>query len=106
MTEKGLVCFDWCDAACGNPTADLARSLLIFKCDATPDSIPPEVEEQIKRLRDTSIPLYISLYEKLGGQYDHLEAWMAVVAAARLPWEVEANRPAMLKVAREYLTTI
>lgn len=103
FTENGLVCFDWCDASCGNPSADLARSLLIFQCEAMPDSIPQEIVQLTKSLSKSAGPLYLKAYEEQGGVYDNLEAWKAIVAAGRLFCEVKDNQPAMLKIVRDYL---
>lgn len=104
-TEKGLVCFDWTDAVCGNPSADLARSILIFYCEDTPASIPAKVKEQIVKMREFSIEFYRETYKKYGS-FDNLDAWLAIVAAGRLHAEVEGNRPAMLRVVRNYLEKV
>lgn len=103
ITEKGLVCIDWCDLTCGNPMADLARSLLIFRCEGLPDSIPKEVVELTIRMRSVCWDFYINAYQRFGGKIDHLEEWLAVVAASRMFCEVDDNKQCMLRVVQEYL---
>lgn len=103
LTNKGLVCFDWCDVTSGNPMADLARSLLIFKCTGLPDSIPKEVVELTIKMQSVCWDFYIKTYEQLSGSIENLEEWLAVVAASRLFCDIDANKQCMLKIVRDYL---
>lgn len=98
IRNNELVCFDWCDITCGNPTGDLARSLLIFLGEATPESIPKEVLEMTIRMQKVVYEEYIKLYTDFGGIYDHLDDWMAIVAASRLSLEVDENKKVMLRI--------
>ncbi len=104
LTDRGPVCFDWCDVTCGNPMADLARSLLIFKCEGMPDSIPREVVELTIKMRSVCWDFYINAYEQFGGTIENLEEWLAVVATARLFCEIDDNKISMVRVVREYLS--
>lgn len=104
MAQPQPICIDWCDLMCGNPSASVARTLLLFDIVSLPDNYPPQVIAAIQELRRNAPKAYLELYNKHGGLSDHLPEWKVVAAAARLFCEIDENKPCLLKIVRDYLT--
>ncbi|MFC4098805.1 phosphotransferase [Paenibacillus xanthanilyticus] len=79
------VLLDWNDAACGNPEADLAEYIVMFRFADLPDHLPQEAAEGLDELREPIIRTFAQAYEQLSGiAYSAIEPWMLPVAARRL----------------------
>ncbi|HEX3023361.1 MAG TPA: aminoglycoside phosphotransferase family protein [Lachnospiraceae bacterium] len=101
--DKGYYTIDWCDASCGNPIADVARTSLVYDCVSLPDGIPQEIADSINQTRKMFGTMYESAYAKLTDEnMDMLKKWKVVVAAARMFCEDKVNIPIFRKMIEEY----
>lgn len=97
LTPRGPVIIDWIDAACGDPLADVARTLVLLQVGSPPGPWP--VRRMIDVLRGAFRRGYIRRYfEVRPPDAERLARWIAVVAAARLGEGVEGEAPALLRM--------
>lgn len=97
------IVIDWNDAMCGNPATDVARAQLLSRQTVLPDFIPAQAMQVLNHVSDTVLTKYPALYKQYGGTLEDLDAWTAIVAAARLCCENQGNHPMLLKTIRGYL---
>jgi len=100
MSAGGPVVIDWMTATCGNPVADVARTSLLFRMGR----LPPGSSVPKKALVSTSRRLYHGAYLRRYAQLrplprPELEAWLPVLAAARLAERIPAEEDDLLRVA-------
>jgi uncharacterized protein (TIGR02172 family) len=85
MTARGPVIIDWMSVAGGNPTADVARTVLLFRHSALPPGLSPTAGERLQALRRKFVDTYLEAYARLRPySSEEMEAWLAPLAAARL----------------------
>lgn len=98
MTARGPVIIDWMTAVCGNPLADIARSLLMIRSGAP--------LEQMGRLETAAINLarlvmfrnYMRAYRQVRAAPEaELAAWRPIMAAARLTEGVPESEKVWLR---------
>ncbi len=95
LTERGQIVLDWMDAAQGNPLADVARTAVLFRAAVLPkDKAGRRVVEIIRRafLR-AYLRRYFTAASTAPGQ---LDAWIAVVAGARLAERIPGEEKRLL----------
>jgi aminoglycoside phosphotransferase (APT) family kinase protein len=99
LTVKGPVILDWMTANHGNPWADVARSHLLLTLGQ------PQGSSLVMRLmllgRGVFYRAYLRRYQASaapGGE--QLQAWIPVMAAARLNEEIAHETPALLQMIR------
>lgn len=97
MGRAGPVIIDWIDAACGSPTADVARTWVLLQERAhTAAGIPWWRRRAIRRFCDAYCARYFDLRPARRGQFTE---WRAIVAAARLSEEIPGTRKWLLSLA-------
>jgi aminoglycoside phosphotransferase (APT) family kinase protein len=100
-TPRGDFVIDWTGGARGEGEADVARTLLILRIGAVHDDAPALV----KRLEGIGRRLLLRGYLRSYRQrreldMDRVDAWIQIVAAARLGEGIEEERASVLAVAR------
>ncbi|AEI45464.1 aminoglycoside phosphotransferase [Paenibacillus mucilaginosus] len=79
------VVIDWMTAVRGLPEADAARTWLLLEHGGMPPGLPAALQEQLTQVRSRLSRSYVDEYGMLTGRRQaDLEAWLPVVAAARL----------------------
>ncbi len=97
MTARGPVIIDWLTAAMGDPVADLARTVLLLQIGQPAGEIPAWRRLLTALGRHYFCSSYKSHYRRLSGiDQAAIEAWMPIVAAARLTENVTGEQPALL----------
>jgi uncharacterized protein (TIGR02172 family) len=100
MTRDGPVIIDWSDACQGNPTADIARTLLMLAGGAP----PPEVKMNpiIGLGRSYFTRLYLYGYSSVHRiDWDQLRRWKPLVAAARLREQISEEQETLVRIVME-----
>ena len=99
ISSKGTAIIDWNDAVQGNPVADVARTTLLLRITSIPSGA---LARCIIRLsRSLFLTFYLRRYFTLQ-KVDHgeLQAWMPVVAAARLSEGIAEEEEQLLAITR------
>ena len=117
--KRGMIAIDWSDATCGEPLADVARTVQMFDYGPTAasgsvliptDKITPEAVERMRRNKSTIsrfVRRYEQKYVELCGltfkEYEKLVMpWKVIVPASRFNIEWDCNKPAILKMMYKY----
>ena len=102
MTNHGPVIIDWTDASCGNPISDVARTLVLITAAQLPlDSLFGWI---LKFGRHLLINSYTRNYFHFAKEdHSQLDAWIPVVAAARLNEEIPEEYDQLLNIVRQGL---
>ncbi len=104
LTERGPMVLDWMDATQGNPLADVARTAVLFRAAVLPKDMPGRrVVELIRRaFHRVYLRRYLATTPAAPGQ---LDAWMAVVAGARLAERIPGEEKGLLALVADGLRT-
>ncbi len=90
LTSAGPVIIDWIDASSGNPLADVARTRLLLLNGAPLPEMPNRWVLSVGRV--VAYTLYERRYARLRPfERRNLDAWMPVIAGARLAEEIPAE---------------
>ncbi|MGV3487440.1 MAG: phosphotransferase family protein [Tuberibacillus sp.] len=85
ITSEGERIIDWATAVSGHPLADVARTAIILKYAALPDSSPEQVKRSFQSLREDLYESYLNTYINLSGRrIEQINEWDLPVMAARL----------------------
>ncbi len=104
MVASGrYVILDWMLGAGACPCADVARTLMLLKDAALPDTMPKAVKSLIRRMRNHLAGSYLKEYCRLSGRdADEIRAWRLPIIAARLTeWIPENEKQALLGEIKE-----
>lgn len=103
MTEQGPNLIDWTDAACGNPLADVARSIVLLSCAQVPTA--SLFGWLLKFTRKNLIERYKQHYSLISWQINEtqLRAWIPIVAAARLNERIPQENHELLRLVKQGL---
>lgn len=98
-TAQDYVILDWMTAVCGDPSMDVARTLLLIKDAGLPGNIPAAVRLFFGIMRRSMAKNYLKGYKKLSGlSQEEINRWRLPIIAARLTeWVPEAERDALIK---------
>jgi aminoglycoside phosphotransferase (APT) family kinase protein len=100
LTDSEPVVIDWVTAGCGNPDADVARTVLLLRL-GEPLGLGLVQRGLIRLLRRQVLRSYLSAYRTDRSCPDEaIAAWMPVVAAARLHEQILSEREQLLALAR------
>lgn len=116
---KEMIVIDWSDASCGDPFADVARTVQMFDYGPSAasgtlviptDKTSPEAIDHMKKSRDIIsrfVRRYENKYVELCGlsfsEYEDLVMpWKVIVPASRFDIEWDCNKPAILKMMYQY----
>jgi len=95
---------DWCDATCGNPWADVARTVLVFESRSLPPDMPQEAGQAVNAVRDAIGAAYVRRYQELAGVEDlPIRDWRVLIAASRLWLALEGEDEYNRKMVRGFL---
>lgn len=99
MTTAGAIVIDWIDASCGNPIADVARTLVLIKAAHLPSN---SLFGWLVRLGRQSITAnYLRSYFKHAqDERQQLKTWFPIIAAARLSENIPQENDRLLEMAR------
>lgn len=76
---------DWMTGMSGNPSGDVARSVILFSLGTMPDGTPNIIKTIVNFLRNRMKTEYIKEYLNITGKdYSEIDKWVLPVAAARL----------------------
>lgn len=104
MSPRGPIVIDWTTASRGNPIADVARSVLMFRMAALPPHIPAGQRLLIQFLRARFRAAYLRAYRGRRACPDaELEAWIPVLAAARLNERIALEEASLLRLVESRL---
>ena len=99
VTRSGLVVIDWMSASHGNPVADVARTTLMFRLARVPEYYSPETQDAVDRARRSFYGAYLSAYlSRRPFPIEEIEAWIPVLAAARLCEGIVEEEAELLKL--------
>ena len=104
VTAERDVIVDWNDCSIGNPLADLARSTILFIGGITGNEEPnPDFEAQVTKFHDLYLDRYFELYapneaDRAAAKAEY-EAWIPIIAGARLCEGITSLEPWLLSVA-------
>lgn len=100
--EKGVFVVDWPNAMQGNPLADIARTTLLILHSELPSDLPGR--EEILREREVFYGAYLEHYQNFSDlDLDELQAWMPIVAAARLRENIPSEEFRLMRLVQETL---
>ncbi len=97
LSPRGPVVIDWPNANRGDPSADVARTLLMMRLGELPPGSPWLIRRLEKFGRGVLRSRYVSTYRKSAGlDMALVERWTVPVAIARLAEGIEEERPRIL----------
>jgi aminoglycoside phosphotransferase (APT) family kinase protein len=105
LTPDGPVILDWLTAHCGDPLADVARTVLMLRTGSLPGELPRPLQSLLQIVRRRFCRFYLHEYLRLAdGTVEQVTAWELPVAAARLAEHVpEAEKQQLLLRVRTLL---
>ncbi len=99
MTRRGPLVIDWMSARCGNPVADVARTTLMFRMARVPEYYSAETQQALELARRSFYETYLSAYlTRRPFAVEEIEAWIPVLAAARLSESIAEEEADLLKL--------
>jgi hypothetical protein len=100
LSPRGPVVIDWMTAACGNPVADVARTVLMFRVAVLPDDVGMAKRVMTQLLRRAFLSAYLRAYHRLRPLSNaELASWFPILAAARLNEGIVAEEAHLLSLA-------
>jgi Ser/Thr protein kinase RdoA (MazF antagonist) len=103
-SARGPIVIDWMTATRGNPTADVARTVLLFRVGVLPEGMPAGKRIATGLFRRAFLAAYLRAYRaKWPLSDEEIAVWFPVLAAARLSERIPAEEPALLRLARSGL---
>lgn len=101
MAGRGPVAIDWLTATSGDPAADVARTLVLIEVAAAPPGTGTIALVLIRGARRIFRTAYLRRYLAQRPELsDRVDAWLPVVAAARLADGIDAERAGLLRIVR------
>ena len=99
MTVRGALIIDWMTANRGNPWADVARTHLLLTIGQTPARINIFMRTLILFGRRTFYGAYMKRYQASAPEgKQQLQAWIPIMAAARINEEIANEQQALLAI--------
>jgi len=99
ITRNGSVIIDWIDSSCGNPLADIARSIILMD-----HGVPPSMSHVaglFEYVRKQFLKVYLNYYLELcSGSREELENWRSVIVAARLEEGIHQEEEYLLSIVK------
>ncbi len=100
LAQHGMVVIDWMSATCGNPVADVARTVLMLRLARVPEYYPMETQQAVDLARRSFLDAYLSEYlSRRPFPVEEIEAWVPVLAAARLCEHIAEEEAMLLRLA-------
>jgi aminoglycoside phosphotransferase (APT) family kinase protein len=99
LTARGPIIIDWIDASRGNPLADVARTHVLFSTARLPGL--SGVALLVRLAKRWMLEQYLQGYfASQPSERNALQAWMPVVAAARMEEGITHEFPQLLKIVK------
>ena len=99
MTRRGPLVIDWMSASCGNPVADVARTTLMFRMARVPEYDSPATQQAVDLARRSFYQAYLIAYlTRRSFPVNEIEAWIPILAAARLCEGIIEEEAELLKL--------
>ena len=99
LTERGPIILDWMDATQGNPVADVARTAVLLRAAVLPQGMPGR--RVVELIRRAFLHAYLRRYFTAAPPApEQLDAWMAVVAGARLAERIPGEEKRLLALVQ------
>jgi uncharacterized protein (TIGR02172 family) len=100
ISSRGPIVIDWMTATHGNPVADVARTVLLFRVAVLPEGMLLAKRLMTEFFRRAFLAAYLRAYRRLRPLPDaDIEAWIPILAAARLVEGVRAEETTLLRLA-------
>lgn len=108
LFDREFRVIDWMTGAAGNPSGDVARSLIILIYGTMHEKTPKLIQVVVNFLRHHIKSEYIKHYLKISGKsFNEIDSWILPVAAARLVESIpETEKEKLVKVIRTRLQSI
>ena len=106
MRDGKPVIIDWMNATIGNPGADIAEFIIMFRYAILPVDTPSFIIDFFNAVRETIIAIFLDEYTKLSGmKHEDIDAWILPVAARKLSADAisEEEKSILVNVIRERL---
>jgi hypothetical protein len=100
------VIIDWMNATRGNPAADAAELITIYKYAVLPPETTGETIAAFDSIREILSNTFVDEYTRLSGiSYEEIEAWILPIAAAKLATssKPDEEKAVLLEVVRKKL---
>ncbi|MBW5448088.1 phosphotransferase [Cohnella sp. CFH 77786] len=94
---------DWMTGMIGNPTGDVARTIVLIKYGTMPDETPKAIVSLISQIRRDLLSTYLQEYIMISEMDpEEIDQWMIPVAAARLnEWIPDKEKQKLVEVIRK-----
>ena len=104
LTAHGPIIIDWMTASCGNPVADVARTLFLLRDSVIPAYVPWIQRRLLGIARRRFASTYLRHYRshRIVADVD-LAAWRLPILAARLGEMIDEEQPAVLDMIQREL---
>lgn len=104
VTARGPLLIDWMNARAGNPWADVARTKLLLTVGEVPEDTPAPLRLLLQTVRRSFFQTYLRRYLRRRPDPDNqIQAWLPILAAARLSENITSENEALLKLIRAEL---
>jgi len=102
LTARGPIILDWMDAARGSPLADVARTSVLFRAAVLPRHMPSRWGVEL--IRHAFHRVYLRCYfAATSTEPGQLDAWITVVAGARLAERIPGEEKRLLALVQRGL---
>jgi uncharacterized protein (TIGR02172 family) len=93
LSPRGPIVIDWMTTCHGNAVADVARTVLLLRIGVLPEGTPFAQRVMTPLIRRAFLAAYLKAYLALRSlSEDEIEAWLPILAAARLNEGIEAEK--------------
>jgi uncharacterized protein (TIGR02172 family) len=100
LSPRGPVVIDWMTACHGNAVADVARTVLLLRIGALPEGTPLAQRVMTPLIRRAFLATHLKAYRALRSLSEvEIEAWLPILAAARLNEGIDAEKTQLHKLA-------
>jgi uncharacterized protein (TIGR02172 family) len=100
LSPRGPIVIDWMTACHGVATADVARTVLLFRIGVLPDDTPWVQRVMTPLVRRAFLVAYLKSYRTLRSLSEaEIETWLPILAAARLNEGIEAEETRLRSIA-------
>ncbi len=107
LSGRGPILIDWGSACRGSAAADVARTVLLVTCGGYPVGSPLRARILIGLLRRLFLRVYLGEYvRRSGATCREIEAWLGVMAVARLAEGIAGEDAALLAAAARHLRPV
>ncbi len=101
LGANGPTIVDWGPAFAGDPAADVAWTILLFRRAGSPIGTSPRLRVIVTLIRRIVLRVYLRTYSRLSGiPREEIEAWLGIIAILRLTDRIPEERESLLRLIR------